>query len=304
MSNEQIEYHTKDNSKLRRLLRERDMSDHGDRKELIARLERSTIDYNNLSVEQMNQMLKDRGLRMSQMGTKETKIARLRLNDKEDRDTGCIEDGGLYAQLSVYERVIGDLLEKQRIAMNDMTYSNLQPARILALIRKRYLSETGSTKVLIKRLQNYDRKTIAKDLKKIKNLHDSVKPKLESRLGHPINTAIEVLDHMSTSAEDYALVEEVRQRPSKPMCSYNWRDSHWADRTYQQLTEICTRRGMPGHGPKAAMLKWLDTGELDYEDLFITSLESLCKERGLPCKSTSKKDDLVKLLRENDEMEV
>jgi hypothetical protein len=51
------------------------------------------------------------------------------------------------------------------------------------------------------------------------------------------------------------------------------------------------------------MLKWLDTGSVDYEDLYVGSLEQMCMERGIKHKSSDKKVELIKKLREADEAE-
>jgi hypothetical protein len=60
---------------------------------------------------------------------------------------------------------------------------------------------------------------------------------------------------------------------------------------------------MPGHGPKAAMLKWLDTGSVEYEDLYAGSLEMICFRRGIKHRSGEKKVDLIRRLKEADEQE-
>lgn len=60
---------------------------------------------------------------------------------------------------------------------------------------------------------------------------------------------------------------------------------------------------MPGGATKAAILKCLDTGELDYDGLYLNSLVTMCKERGLRSRSGDTKKKLVKLLQEDDEKE-
>ena len=51
------------------------------------------------------------------------------------------------------------------------------------------------------------------------------------------------------------------------------------------------------------MLKWLDTGDIEYEDMYIGGLTSICRERDVAYKGSAKKMDLVRLLREADEAE-
>jgi hypothetical protein len=60
---------------------------------------------------------------------------------------------------------------------------------------------------------------------------------------------------------------------------------------------------MPGSGPKAAMIKWLETGNIEYDELYAFSLESLCTDKGIKFKSGEKKAELVRLLKEADERE-
>ena len=63
------------------------------------------------------------------------------------------------------------------------------------------------------------------------------------------------------------------------------------------------RREMLGSGPKAAMIKWLETGNIEYDELYAFSLESLCRDRDIKFKSREKKAELVRLLKEADERE-
>lgn len=106
------------------------------------------------------------------------------------------------------------------------------------------------------------------------------------------------------SAVDNQIQTQARMSRSRiRICDYNWRESHWASRTERQLNEICSRREMPGSGPKAAMIKWLDTGSVEYDDLYVGSLERICAERGIKYRSGEKKVELVRLLEESDEQE-
>jgi len=105
---ESFEYKTKDNSKLRRFLSERGLSTSGTRDDLITRLLKSSINYEALSSEQLGEMLKQRHISNYATGSKATKIERLRLNDKLDRDTGTSEDSVLYGNFSVLQDILRD----------------------------------------------------------------------------------------------------------------------------------------------------------------------------------------------------
>lgn len=97
--------------------------------------------------------------------------------------------------------------------------------------------------------------------------------------------------------------ELLRNKPIKaegPFCACDGSRSHWASRKDRELAEICQRKEMTGHGPKAAMLKWLNTGSVDYEDLYMISLEMLCKERGIKYKSKETGIQLAEKLKTND----
>lgn len=59
---------------------------------------------------------------------------------------------------------------------------------------------------------------------------------------------------------------------------------------------------MPGRGaaPKAAQLKWLDMGSVEYADFYISGLEIM---RGIKHKYEAKKEYYIALLEEDDERE-
>jgi hypothetical protein len=111
---EDIAYRMKDNSVLRRLLFERDLSMDGTREEMIARLEDSSIDYESLSSEQLSDMLRERHVTSYGQGSKEVKIERLRLNDKLHYDTGNSGDAVLYGQIWALETMVAEWEAKRR----------------------------------------------------------------------------------------------------------------------------------------------------------------------------------------------
>lgn len=297
---EQFEYSNKDNSKLRRFLSERYLSTSGTREELIKRLENSSINYEDITSAQLSEMLKGRHVTMSAQGTKEYKIQRLRLNDKVERDTGTSEESVLYGTLSAMEYILQEALAKRDVTSN---YSTLKPKQLSALLERRKLSQSGTQATLIKRLQTDDRKSTEKRIESAQTKYNRVKNELELKTGRSV-IASDVMERESSKHAFDLERQHAAQRPlPKPICDYDWKGSHWADRTERELYEICSRRGMPGHGPKAAMLKWLDTGDIEYEDMYIGGLTSICRERGVAYKDSAKKMDLVRLLREADEAE-
>jgi hypothetical protein len=306
---EDIAYQMKNNSVLRRLLSERDLSADGTREEMIARLEDSSIDYESLPAGQLTEMLRQRRVTGYAVGLKEVKIERLRLIDKLQCDTGNLKDTELYSRAVVPEMMIDEWEAKRAKALTETAennqYSSWKPARISTNLEKRKLSKSGSVKMQIARLWNDDNKSVDKKLKEFTAEHENAKAKLEAAIGHAIHRVKPIMDEAEEVRRlDIEMREQTQPaRNPLPVCAYNWKDSHWASRTERELSEICRRREMPGSGPKAAMLKWLDTGSVDYEDLYVGSLEQMCCKRGIRHKSSDNKVELIKKLREADEAE-
>ncbi|KAH8594400.1 hypothetical protein B0O99DRAFT_624913 [Bisporella sp. PMI_857] len=289
---ETMTYATKDNSKLRTFLLDRGLSTEGTREELISRLENSSIDYESLQSCQLEEMMKRRQITMTARGSKDIKIERLRLNDKLDRDTGNSRDSALHGALSAIEMVLRDCEQ----GLSENQYASWTPARLMTALKKRNLSSTGSKAQQIARLQSADRKR----LNKLEKSHALAKKELELRIGHPVHIMATMDEEKQQQLEDHRIQQQQVQRPRIPICDYKWQDSHWASRTERQLREICDRRGMEGSGPKATMIKWLETGSVDYEDVYTFSLRAECEARGLRVSQTAKKSDLVQRLRDDD----
>jgi len=177
MKHEVINYKTKDNSRLRTFLFERGFSTSGSRDEMISRLENSSIVYESLPSERITSMLKGRGLKMSGQGSKDVKLARLRVNDKSDRDTGNNEESYMYGILAGMEWGI----PMAKKTFDDTAPTLSSPAR-LARLRKCNLSTSGSKAAQIKRLQADQRKKF----KAARDRYTTLKDDLESRVGHPL----------------------------------------------------------------------------------------------------------------------
>lgn len=72
----------------------------------------------------------------------------------------------------------------------------------------------------------------------------------------------------------------------------------------RDLLDICERRGMKLNGTRATLIKYIETGEMDYEDLYVGDLKSMCEKRRIRCTSCANRLDIAKLLRETDEKEI
>lgn len=153
---EQFEYMTKDNSKLRRFLLERDLPTRGTRDEMITRLVQPSISYEDLPSEQLTEMLKWRHLTNSATGSKAIKMERLGLNDKIQRDTGTSADNMLYAHFSVLQSIVP---ETENTVAGD-EYSSKTPKVINTMLTKRKLSTFGTRSAQIARLQKDDRERL------------------------------------------------------------------------------------------------------------------------------------------------
>ncbi|KAF2432296.1 hypothetical protein EJ08DRAFT_659295 [Tothia fuscella] len=172
-----------------------------------------------------------------------------------------------------------------RLENSSIDYDSLLSSQISEMLRDRHLScGQGSKAHKIKRLRLND-----------KVFRDS---ELEIRAGQPVN-AVAVLDF--ERAQNRLDNQDQSDFTSKgPICAYDWTNSHWKDRSERELRQISQNRGMPGVGPKAAMLKFLDTGSVDYEDMYTFSLQRICDERSIPIRSGATKGKLVELLKEAD----
>ncbi|KUJ13982.1 uncharacterized protein LY89DRAFT_784808 [Mollisia scopiformis] len=304
-SKKKSQHATKDNSKLQFLLAERGLSTDGTREDWIERLEASSIDYESYTAEELTEMLRRRHMKGAAQYPKAIKIERLKLNDDYHRDTRNGPAMSLWIQISIAEVRLERELAEAAIAEETDKYSTLGSKRLCALLETRGLSTSGKDKTLLSRLRKDDEKKRMKSIKDLQTKLAKLRPELEAMIGHSVSASditkasnrYDALDNEITSRQ------ESKQEPVIPVCDYNWKDSHWASRTERELSEICSRREMPGHGPKAAMIKFLDTGAVEYEDLYAGSLEMICYKRGIHVKSGAKKNDLVRILKEADEGE-
>lgn len=198
--------------------------------------------------------------------------------------------------MHVIESILPEM--EQKVLVNP--YSSMTPAKLLNALRARKLAISGTPAAQIKRLRADDRKRWSKAKAEL----PSLKAELESEIGHAMMSEQEFWDeNNSRRAEDAQIQMEAQptRRPI-PRCKYDWKDSRWASKTQRELHQICRSWGnLPGWGPKATLIKWLDTRTMDYEDMCVSSLQKICGERGLRAKFDSKKVDLIRILRDADE---
>ncbi|KAM3072448.1 hypothetical protein ACMFMG_009249 [Clarireedia jacksonii] len=285
-----LTYATKDNSKLVRLLHDRGLSTAGSREEMIHRLETSTYDYGTRSAEELSLMLSERHFVNASLGNKTLKIERLKLDDQGDCDRGNYKEIIMYVHLDMKETTIKELEEAisnagldaaTRLESNDRNSKRLPPSQI-----RKSIDETRE------KLNNF------------KKQYNEEKAELEAIVGHPVEPKKVSKQIDELDARDRLLQDSYQPaRKSQPMCDYDWKKSHWAKRSGRELQNMCQRQGMQGSGNKATCIKWLETGEVDYGDLSMTSLEFMCGDRDIKVRSKERKLDLVKKLRDADEAE-
>lgn len=94
------------------------------------------------------------------------------------------------------------------------------------------------------------------------------------------------------------------------VCEYDTTDSSWALKTERQLRAIVKKKGdmkidgVVVWGTKSTMVKWLDTGNLEYEDVSQMALSELCKDRGLTLKCNELRHSMIAKLKEADDDEL
>ncbi|ESZ97129.1 hypothetical protein SBOR_2487 [Sclerotinia borealis F-4128] len=186
----------------------------------------------------------------------------------------------------------------------------------------RGLSTLGVNEAIIKRLRVDDQKPESKSkdkqymsnaierltalTKRHTDAYDKMKKKLEERVGHPIKDIAAVIRHFEALCKrDQGIVDNYQPtRKPAPPCDYDWKASHWANRSTRELQDICQRRGTQLSGSKASMIKYLETGVIDYENLYNASLEGMCTQRGIKYKWNETRLDLAGKLRETDDKEL
>lgn len=180
LTREHMTYGTKDNSKLRLFLLDRDLPTNGTREELIARLESTAINYEDLPSGKITKMLQHRQVRNAATGPKAAKIQRLRINDALDWDTANPEEGMLYGTLMAHK----DALEYAIAEKKAVSAGNMDAGQIAARLTRRKLSQSGSNAEKRDRLWE----SILEDVKKATEEYERRRADLETRIGHPFKS--------------------------------------------------------------------------------------------------------------------
>ncbi|KAF2491445.1 hypothetical protein BU16DRAFT_119381 [Lophium mytilinum] len=301
----QTDFASKDNSKLRSMLEARKLSTLGPRDELVQRLEaHPMVDYEQYTTDELSAMASRRHMRTGATGPKAVKIARLRMNDELKRDTGNTPEGELYGCISAIEMFVGAFRrEKNRVLRGDYSFVKsfgCRPAPTLKeLLHERNLPESGNIATKLERLRKDDAsrgtpfatRIFEKQISDARSEWERLRVKFEEFTGRPLRCVSEDLNVENKLHQRDPIYNAPKDDPPvKHMVNYDWRSSHWADRSLHQLLDIAKSRGMPhaNGAPKAAMIKWLETGELDYEEYYTTALYAMCSERNISVKSAEK----------------
>ncbi|KAI9642994.1 hypothetical protein NHQ30_008728 [Ciborinia camelliae] len=277
----QLDYRTKDNSKLRTLLRDWRVMDPQevesmDRPSMIERLERHVMrgygdSYDQLSPKNLSKLLKNRGLPTQGAKNKNVAIESLRMDDRSDRDTGNRDEYYMHHKLLSDEMDI-ERYEKLNAWINNPTkaYGDLDLELLNELWGVRDMGYLDDDCDIEKCLEKDDRKRkgkagklaheqeqrdkISKALEKMKRDYKISRAKLEEKIGQAIPD--------SEIVKKYGLSSS--QAPVSP-------------KSVQEL------------------------GAIDYQSLSMNDLREMCTSRGIQVKLHDRKQDLQKKLCNNDE---
>ncbi|KAF5869312.1 uncharacterized protein Bfra_011119 [Botrytis fragariae] len=303
-----INYRTKNNSKLRALLRdwrvmEPQEVESMDRKAMIERLERHEMrgygdDYESLTCDQLSTLLS----------------ARLLPYDALDRDNGNMEERSLYTTLVIcqnevqrYEQLIGWAEGEE----GEKSYQDLEVAGLRTLMdlrqQGRKIKFVCEDSELIDWLKADDQKLARKNKFEISTLMGSEAPAelecwekkladirvdLEHKIGHPLPT--EVPMHESSKYDVPVVTKKAGDRGA---LHYDPKKTNWGLFNAWELCRIAKKKSAPGYGTKDAMIKWLETGILEYEDMHLESLREQCWKRLIPQYSNDDKAALIERLK-------
>ncbi|KAF7946597.1 hypothetical protein EAE96_009592 [Botrytis aclada] len=324
-----INFRTKDNSKLRALLRDwRVMQpeevESMDRMAMIERLERHEMrgyrdDYESLTCEQLSTLLSSRLLPCSGV-TKAARIERLRYDDALDRDNGNMEEHSLYTHLVICQNEIQRYIKLLHWAAGeegDPSYQDLEVTELRSLMDLR--QQGRKTKFvcedcdLIDWLEADDQKLAQKTKVEVSTLVGSEVPAelerwekkladarvdLESRIGHPLLAEVRMYE---SSKYDVPVV--TKKAGDRGASDCDPKKTNWGLFNAWELSKIALEKGAPGYGTKDAMIKWLETGILEYEDMHLKSLRAQCWKRLVPQYSNDDKAALIERLKILDKYE-
>ncbi|TGO67727.1 hypothetical protein BOTNAR_0036g00020 [Botryotinia narcissicola] len=318
-----INYRTKDNSKLRALLRDwRVMQpeevESMDRMAMIERLERHEMrgygdDYESLTCDQLSTLLSARLLPSSGV-TKAARMERLRYDDALDRDNGNLEERSLYTHLVIcqneiqrYEQMLNWVYDEE----GEKLYQDLGVAHLRSLVdlrqQGRKIKIVCDDSELIEWLEADDQKLARKKKVEVSSLMGCEVPEelerwekkladtrveLESRIGHPLSA--EVSMHESSK---YDVPVVTKKAGDRGVLDCDPKKTNWGIFSAGELCKVAREKGAPGYGTRDAMIKWLETGILKNEDMHIESLREQCWKRLVPQYSNDDKAALTERLR-------
>ncbi|KAK0124727.1 hypothetical protein ONS96_008610 [Cadophora gregata f. sp. sojae] len=182
---EAFDYSAKDNSKLRAFLVDRHLPTAGSREELIARLENSSTEYETLFSTELTEILNRRHVTGAATGTKETKIQRVRINDKIDHNTGDSHATILYVQRELWEDAIVEMEQKLE-ALSENFYTTFTFGKLVKKLDKRDLTSTGSKDIIAKILWSYEENDWVKSNKFCQQVLAEHHAEMELYSAHPV----------------------------------------------------------------------------------------------------------------------
>ncbi|KUJ18714.1 uncharacterized protein LY89DRAFT_774811 [Mollisia scopiformis] len=165
-------------------------------------------------------------------------------------------------------------------------------SKLQALLSDRGLSTKGTRKDWIKRLESSTMDHASLSTNKLGQMMQQ--RKMQAATSYSRANRIERLklndEYYRDTGKPYDLLleyanqDETLDDPNarEKLCGMQYLYEH-----EEVLETKCVERKMVGSGPKSAMVKFLDTGVVEYGDLYAESLQKMCKERGIHSRTKS-----------------
>ncbi|EHK98762.1 hypothetical protein M7I_5270 [Glarea lozoyensis 74030] len=185
LSEDGINYNTKDNSKLIRLVQDRGLELPKTRIEMIELLEKNPANYEAKTKKVLSQMLSNRLVRRVK-GDKQYLVQLLERNDDVDRDTGNIEEGAKYGKLLAMRLAGSAILEKKEELEENNPFESCTDEELQKLMVNWKLESSDNSKVMIERLREHQEMAFQKEFERQEKNYDAVLDRFAIRMGRDV----------------------------------------------------------------------------------------------------------------------
>jgi hypothetical protein len=170
-SKDGIDYDTKDNSKLITLLQDRGLDVPETRIDKIKVLEKNPSDYYSYSKTKLEQILLTRNVRCFK-ATKINLVETLKHNDAVDRDTGNLKEAAMYGKFLNMWEVVKEIGDKRENLNWSNPYEASSDEDLRKFVSAKELDNTGRQSSLPKRLWEFDKETLEKEIDQYKSNYE------------------------------------------------------------------------------------------------------------------------------------